>query len=143
VTQNGPSTVVAAADPHDALNEYKMKQNGPATVVAAANSHLTKLPSFMTYPNNISLTKKPPTKAQIQTPKPAKIAQLLFIQIQLDFHPIKTLIDTGANLDIVNSRIIKKFNFHTHNIKPFKIKGYSTEISQTVQTTTQLPTKIE
>jgi hypothetical protein len=43
VTQNGPSTVVATADLHDALNEYKVKQNSPSTVVATADSHLTKL----------------------------------------------------------------------------------------------------
>jgi hypothetical protein len=138
--------------------------------VAAADSHLTKLPSFVTYLNNILFTKKPPTKAQIQTPKSAtpsipsmttpvikskkpvkpieteylvpKIAQPLLIQIQLDSHPVDALIDTGANLDVVNSRIIKRFNFHTQNIKPLKIKDYSTEISQTVQTTTQLPIKV-
>jgi hypothetical protein len=134
----------------------------------------------VTYPNNIPLTKKPPIKAQIQSPKPAtaprktfltatpsipsitipvirpknpvkpvetdylvpKIAQPLFIQIQLDSHPVDALINTGANLDVINSRIIKRFNFHTQNIKPLEIKSYSTEISQTVQTTTQLPTKV-
>jgi hypothetical protein len=148
--------------------------------VAATNSHLIKLSFFVTYPNNIPLTKKPPIQAQIQTLKPAtapkktfltatpsifsmtipvikpkklvkpvetdylvpKIAQPLLIQIQLDSHPIDALINTGANLDVVNSRIIKQFNFHTQNIKPLEIKSYFTEISQTVQTTTQLPTKI-
>jgi hypothetical protein len=72
----------------------------------------------------------------------SKIAQPLLIQIQLNSHPIKALIDTGVNLDVVNSRIVKRFNFLTHNIKSFEIKGYSTEISQTVQTTTQLTTKV-